>query len=180
MENIITERLIIRRFLKTDWQDLYEYLSDPEVVYFEPYEVYTQEQAMEEAIRRIDHTSFFAVCLKDSQKLIGNLYFNRGDFDTWELGYVFNRTFQKQGYAMESATALINHAFSCLGARRIIARCSTKNVSSWRLLERLRLRREGMFLQNVYFKTKPNGEPDWFDSYSYAILKEEWIKNNSY
>jgi RimJ/RimL family protein N-acetyltransferase len=180
MENIITERLIIRRFAETDWQDLYEYLSDREVIYFEPYEVYTREQAKEEAVRRIKHASFFAVCLKKNQKLIGNLYLNKGDFSTWELGYVFNRTFQKQGYATESAKALICHAFSNLGARRIIAKCCTRNESSWKLLERLRFRREGMFLQNVYFKTMPNGEPDWFDSYCYAILKDEWMKFNEY
>lgn len=180
MENIITERLIIRRFAETDWQDLYEYLSDREVVRFEPYEIYTREQAKEEAVHRINHASFFAVCLKDNQKLIGNLYLSKGDFNTWELGYVFNRTFQKQGYATESAKALICHAFSDLGARRVIARCCTRNEASWKLLERLRFRREGMFLQNVYFKTLPNGEPDWFDSYSYAILKEEWMKFDEY
>ncbi|MTL68480.1 N-acetyltransferase, partial [Turicibacter sanguinis] len=43
-----TERLIIRRFTKEDWQDLYEYLRDEEVVQFEPYEVYTEEQAKQE------------------------------------------------------------------------------------------------------------------------------------
>ena len=40
MENIITERLVIRRFEKDDWKDLYEYLSDEEVVKFEPFESY--------------------------------------------------------------------------------------------------------------------------------------------
>ncbi len=32
MENIVTDRLIIRRFKQDDWQDLHEYLSDQEVV----------------------------------------------------------------------------------------------------------------------------------------------------
>lgn len=176
MSELITERLLIRRFKETDWQDLYEYLSDKEVVYFEPYDVYTVQQAKEEAISRAKNTAFYAVCLAGEQKLIGNLYLAKGDFDTWELGYVFNKMFQGQGYATESASALINYAFTHLGARRIIARCCTRNNASWKLLERLKLRREGTFIQNVYFKTFPNGEPDWFDSYSYAILQEEWRK----
>ena len=38
-----TERLIFRRFRESDLQDLYEYLSDPEVVAFEPYKPQTKE-----------------------------------------------------------------------------------------------------------------------------------------
>ena len=39
-ENIIiaeTERVILRRYQESDLQDLYEYLSDPDVVKHEPY-----------------------------------------------------------------------------------------------------------------------------------------------
>jgi len=174
MENIITERLIIRRFDENDWMDLYEYLSDEEVVRFEPYNVYTKEQAMEEAIYRAGAKSFYAVCLKENGKLIGNLYLGKGEFDTWELGYVFNRSFQGQGYATESARALLEYAFTSLGARRIIAMCNPKNERSWKLLERLPMRREGMLLQNIYFKTGAQGEPLWVDTYEYAVLKNEW------
>ncbi|MDZ7543907.1 GNAT family N-acetyltransferase, partial [Clostridium perfringens] len=115
MENIVIDRLIIRKFQKNDWQDLYEYLSDEEVVKFEPYDVYSENQAKEETIRRSNDESFYAVCLKESGKLIGNLYLDEGDFDTWELGYVFNRKYQGQGYAAESAKALLNYAFEHLG-----------------------------------------------------------------
>ena len=176
MENIISDRLIIRRFNENDWQDLYEYLSDGEVVKFEPYDIYSENEAKEEAINRGNSENFYAVCLKEIGKLIGNLYFSKGDFDTWELGYVFNRKYQGEGYATESANALLDYAFSNLGARRIIAMCSHKNTRSWKLLERLQMRREGMLLQNVYFKTDINGQPIWFDTYEYAILKSEWHK----
>lgn len=176
MENIVTDRLIIRNFEQNDWQDLYEYLSDEEVVKFEPYDVYSETQAKEEAIRRSNDKSFYAVCLKENQKLIGNLYLGKGEFDTWELGYVFNRKYQGQGYAIEGSKALLDQAFINLGARRIIAMCSPKNEHSWKLLERLHMRREGLLLQNIYFKNDGNGEPIWFDTYEYAILKGEWCK----
>ncbi|MGG0822564.1 GNAT family N-acetyltransferase [Paenibacillus turicensis] len=184
MEEIVTDRLVIRTFNPNDWQDIYEYLSDKEVVKFEPYDVFSENQAIEEAMRRSQDDSFYAVCLKekdkarsgdeDHQKLIGNLYFAKGEFDTWELGYVFNSKYQGQGYATESAKALLEYAFTNLGARRILAHCSPKNDSSWKLLERLQMRREGLFLQNVYFKKDHNNEPIWLDSYQYAILKTEW------
>lgn len=45
MENKIivteSERLILRRYRKEDIQDLFEYLSDPEVVKYEPYKPLT-------------------------------------------------------------------------------------------------------------------------------------------
>ena len=96
MENIVTDRLIIRKFEPSDWQDLHEYLSDEEVVKFEPYGIYSENQAIEEAIRRSNNESFRAVCLKKDGKLIGNLYLDKGEFDTLELGYVFNGKFQGQ------------------------------------------------------------------------------------
>ena len=178
--NLETKRLYIRRFEKSDGEDLFEYLSDEDVVKYEPYHVFTKEQALQEAIRRSSRKDFFAICLKESNKLIGNLYFNRGDFDTWELGYVFNKSYQKNGFATESVYALLKVAFSELNVRRVVAYCSPKNVPSWRLMERLKMRREGLMLQNVYFKTNELGEPIWLDSYQYAILRTEWdkIKND--
>ena len=174
MENIITERLIIRRFESADWEDIYEYLSDEEVVKFEPYDVMTEEQVKVETEKRVDNESFYAVCLKENLKMIGNIYLDKEDFNTYELGYVFNRKFQGQGYATESAKAVLDYAFKELGARRVIAMCNPKNEASWKLLERLILRREGHLLQNIYFKTDDNNEPIWLDTYEYAILKSEW------
>ena len=36
---LVTSRLVIRRMNPDDWQDLYDYLSDAETVYYEPYDV---------------------------------------------------------------------------------------------------------------------------------------------
>lgn len=175
MEPLQSERLIIREFHSNDWEDLYEYLSDEEVIKFEPYEVFTKEQAMKEALRREHDRTFFAVCLKETNKLIGNLYLAKGDFETWEFGYVFNKTYQGQGYATESAKVLIDYAFTNLDVRRITACCNPKNDASWILLERLHFRREGLQLQNIYFKKNPEGNPIWLDTYMYALLQSEWL-----
>lgn len=176
MENIVTDRLIIRGFSPDDWQDLYEYLSDEEVVRFEPYDVFSMERAREEAIKRSCNDDFYAVCLRENNKMIGNLYLGKGDFDTWELGYVFHRAYQGQGFAGESANALLNFAFEKLGARRIVAMCNPENTHSWKLLERLHMRREALLIKNIYFKRDAMGEPIWVDTYEYAILKDEWCR----
>ncbi|HEX3027681.1 MAG TPA: GNAT family N-acetyltransferase, partial [Clostridia bacterium] len=90
---IETQRLTVRRFTAGDWKDLYEYLSDPKVVIFEPYEVFSEDECKREAARRSGDDAFWAVCLKQNQKLIGNIYLVKQDFDTWELGYVFNSSY---------------------------------------------------------------------------------------
>lgn len=108
--------------------------------------------------------------------MIGNLYFSKEDFETWEVGYVFNERYWGNGYAKESLHGLMKYAFMSLDVRRIIAQCDPKNVPSWRLLEGVGMRREGLLLQNIYFFTDENGNPIWKDTYEYGILKAEYIK----
>ena len=174
MTEIITERLIIRPFVPEDWEDLYEYLSDEEVIKYEPYETYSAEDSKTEALRRSTDQAFYAVCIKETRKVIGNIYFKEGEYGTWELGYVFNLSYQKKGYATEAARTLIGRAFNEGRARRVIAKCNPENTNSWRLMERLGMRREGYLKKNIYFKMDTSGKPIWQDTYEYAILAEEW------
>lgn len=169
-----TEHLLIRKFTPDDWQDLFEYLSKPDVIKYEPYDVFTEEQAKQEAINRSRNSSFLAVCLNDCSKLIGNLYIVEQEFDTWELGFVFNNSYQGKGYATEATKALIETLFTNGTARRIVAMCNPVNIPSWKLLERLNMRREGHRIKNVWFFKDQNENPIWKDTYEYAILKEEW------
>lgn len=172
-----TERLILRRFLEDDWKDLYEYLSQEAVVKYEPYNTFSEEECKKEALKRSQQECFWAVCLKENNKLIGNVYFQQQEpkeFLTWELGYVFNPQYYGQGYATESCKKVIDYGFKVLSARRIVAMCNPKNESSWKLLERLNMRREGHLLKNIYFKCDEQGHPIWNDTFEYAILSEEW------
>lgn len=89
---------------------------------------------------------------------------------------IFNRKYQGLGYATEGVRAILDNAFTNLGARRVTAMCNPINASSWRLLERLKFRREGHLVKNVYFKKDENNNPIWQDTYEYAILSEEWSK----
>lgn len=175
-----TERLNIRRFAPEDGEDLYEYLSIPEVVAFEPYDVFSKEACIREVLRRYEegkYGSFWAVCLKQNQKMIGHIYFNQDgpeQFMTWEIGYVFNPAYSGQGYATESARRIMQYGFAELQAHRITAGVDVANTASWRLLERLGMRREAHMLQAVTFKVTEDGNPIWKDSYHYAMLSSEW------
>lgn len=170
-----TERLILRRFRMDDAQELFEYLSQPETVRYEPYDVFSPSHARQEAAARARSGDFIAVCLKDTRKLIGNLYLHEEDYGCCELGYVFNARYLHHGYATEAARAMLQIAFVEMGAHRVTAMCNPENTPSWRLLERLGMRREGHLRKNIYFRCDHSGEPIWQDTYEYAILREEWL-----
>lgn len=171
-----TERLIIRQFVPEDWEDLYEYLSQENVLKYEPGTVSNEEDCKYMAIERSQGNHFWAVCLKSTNKMIGHVYFEQKEpkgFLTWLLGYIFNPQYYGKGYATEACQRLLKYGFEELGAHRVMALCNPENAASWRLLERLMMRREGMFKKAAFFKTTENGQPIWQDTYQYAILKEE-------
>lgn len=170
-----TQRLILRRYRDSDLQDLFEYLSDPEVVRYEPYKPKTLEEAREDLAWRVSTEEMIAVELKSTGKMIGNVYLGKRDFQALEIGYVFNRSYWGQGFAAESCRALLGRAFA-QGVHRVFAECDPQNPASWRLLEALGFRREAHFLQNVAFWQDENGRPLWKDTYVYGLLDREWAE----
>lgn len=167
-----TERLILRRYQQEDLQDLYEYLSDIKVVEYEPYKPLTFDETKENLKWRIGTDEMIAVELKQSRKMIGNVYMGKREFETLEMGYVFNRNYWGHGYAAESCRTLIRQAFSN-GIHRIYAECDPLNERSWKLLEALGFQREAYFRKNVYFWKDENGKVIWKDTYVYAKLNAE-------
>jgi ribosomal-protein-alanine N-acetyltransferase len=174
-----TERLIIRPFLETDYQDLYEYLSLEETYRFEPGEPISLEESKKVCLERAKGTDFWAATLKDSgKKLIGHVSFIQTEpkfFLTWEIGFIFNPAFQNKGYATEASQAIIEYAFKELDAHRIVGFCSTENVASYKVLEKCGMKREGLIRKNAFFRKDKDGRPIWLDSYQYAILADEVI-----
>ena len=169
-----TKRLLIRNFAKGDYNDLYEYLSDKETYKFEPGEPITVEAAKKLCNDRSKNNDFLAVQLKN--KVIGHIYFEQISpigLMTWETGFIFNRKYQGKGYATESLTAVIKYGFKNMNVHKIIAHCSPKNTRSWKLLERVKMRREGKLRENIYFNTDETGNPIWLDTYEYGLLKKD-------
>lgn len=177
MKQFETGRLIIRNFTSKDSRDLYEYLSLESVLKYEPGEVCSEDDCKRLALERSSGDTFWAVCLKETGKMIGHVYFGReapDEFMTWEIGYIFNPVFYGKGYATEACRRIMQYGFDDLHAHRIIALCNPENNASWKLLERLSMRREGHFLKKAFFRKNADGSPMWHDAYEYAILSDEW------
>jgi RimJ/RimL family protein N-acetyltransferase len=113
---------------------------------------------------------FFHVWTKAENELIGEfLLFSKSvEARQGEIGYVLNKRFQGKGYAIEAAQAVMEIGFSAFNLHRIEAKCSAANHGSWRLMQKLGMRREAHFVENGIFK----GE--WDELMIYAILQREW------
>jgi RimJ/RimL family protein N-acetyltransferase len=59
-----------------------------------------------------------------------------------ELGWVIHPDQQGHGYAREAVEATIRMCFEDLGLRRLTAGCFSANEASWRMAEKLGMRRE--------------------------------------
>ena len=118
---IATARLRLRPFREGD--DL-SFLSDPEVVRFEPYPPLTESERAEALRARIGDSAFLAMEYEGA--VIGNLYLGPRDFGAMELGYLLARPHWRRGLAKEAARAAIEHAFAS-GAHRIYAECDPEN-----------------------------------------------------
>ena len=86
-----------------------------------------------------------------------------------ELGWSLDPQYAGQGYATEAVAELLRICFEELGLRRVVALCFADNTASWRLMERVGMRRES---HNVGDSLHRSGR--WLDGYGYALLAEEW------
>ena len=86
-----------------------------------------------------------------------------------EIGWVLDPGATGHGYATEDVRELLRHCFEDLGVHRVTANCFLDNDASWRLMERVGMRRE---LHTVRESLHRSGR--WLDGLGYAILDDEW------
>lgn len=172
-----TDRLLLRHFRQGDGDAVAALLTDAEVCRYEPFEVMSREDAFAEAERYAASKGVYAVILKETGQLIGKLTLtDQQFFGAYELGYTLRRDCWGNGYTVEAARAVMEYGFMTKGVRRITAETDVQNVRSRRVLEKLGMRQEGIFVKSAAYQTSKTGEPVWSDYCAYAILREEFLK----
>ncbi|MGH3353400.1 MAG: GNAT family N-acetyltransferase [Nocardioides sp.] len=174
-----TERLVIRRFEPVHVEPTWAFRSLPEVT-----EWVTTEFPDIDAYRRVFELPDVAesgLVIERDGTVVGDLMLRVTD--PWsqtevrdqaigtqaELGWTIDPVHQGKGYATEAVRAVMDVCFGPLGLRRVIAECFADNVASWRLMERLGMRREAHTVKESLHRTR-----GWLDGLSYAILADEW------
>lgn len=179
---IETTRLRLRHFRDDDCALFMAYRNDPEVARYQSWEGITEAEAraLIQEMKEIHPWASgewlqIAIELKETGLLVGDcaVKIEEDDERQAEIGYTLSRACQGRGIASEAVSCVLEYLFASLGLHRVIAITDVENAPSVALLERLGLRREGHFRQNVWFKG------NWGDEYLYAMLQEEWLTMHS-
>lgn len=164
---IVTDRLIIRDFLSSDINDLHEILGDNETMKFCE-SAYTFEKTQNFLQNFcIVKEGAFAVAQKSSQKIIGYILFHAWETNVYEIGWIFNKNFWRQGYAFEACSNIINYAFEKMNVIKIVAETIDKQKSIG-LMKKL-----GMKLVEVQKNATKDSFGDFTDMYVYEITRNE-------
>jgi len=173
-----TERLWIREFERSDYDAVYDYSSDPDVVRYMPFGPNTPEQAKgfldrvmknQNEENRVNYE--MAVVLKENNVLIGGCRINKVDNIKAHIGYIFNKKYWGNGYATEIAKALLIFGFKELDVHRIYATCDIENIASKRVLEKAGMILEGRLREDMIIHGR------YRDSLILGVLKREWESN---
>lgn len=174
-----TKRLIIRRFSQADIDDIIEFTAHLSVAR-ETTNIPREDRGkMAEYVETQNGYSLFeadkcvdlAVELRETGKVIGLLSLVSNGDRQGEIGWGFGTEYRGQGLATEAVRCLIAYGFEKCGYHRIFSGTIYTNTRSWKLMERLGMRKEAHFVK-AHVPTVPEGE--WIDTVRYAILAEEW------
>lgn len=173
-----TPRLILRKFKDSDIQSFIAYHNDPDIIRYQSWDVFSEEEAVDfvrsqKTSQPFTAGSWFqiAIELKENNQHIGDCAVNvKEDNQQAELGFTISRNHQGQGYAFEAVSNLLDYLFTNLNFHRVIGIADSENAASIALLKKLGMRQEGYFIQSYYSEGK------WSDEYFFAILKDEWKK----
>ena len=171
-----TERLTLRRFTDADFDQLTELDADPEVTRFITGGIPEFDAEMLNAwlsqYERWPAYGTFAAIEKSTGRFLGwfHLRPEDGHDDEPELGYRLNRDAWGKGYATEGSRALIDKAFTDLGATRVWAGALAIHSASHRVMEKSGLRFVRAFHGDWPYKIPGDEHGD----VEYAITRAEW------
>ncbi len=176
-----TERLVFREFVPGDADLVVSLDSDPQVTHFITGGIGTTR---DEAVRQVlphwqsyyrDHPGYgyWAAETRAEQEFVGWFHLRPGEGRPWtepELGYRLKRSAWGRGYATEGSRGLLAHAFTVLGAHRVVAECMSVHSSSRHVLEKC-----GMTLMREFHADWPYAIPgDEHGDVEYAIDRVAW------
>ena len=172
---IETERLVLRPFSMKDAPEVQRLAGDRDVAANvrdipHPYEDGVAEQWIGSHRDKFEHGEIiFAVTLRGDGQLIGciGLVVDRQS-ELAELGFWIGRPYWNSGYCTEASLAMLSYGFADLGLNRIHAFHLSRNPASGRVLQKLGMKREGIFRQSL----KKWGVFE--DTELYAILRSEF------
>lgn len=156
-----TSRLALRNYRPEDWVSVHSYACQPEFSRFEAWGPNSEEDThkfisdmLNQSLQQPRYAFDLAVCLADTNQLVGGCGIRKEVEHSLvaNLGWAIHPDFQRQGYATEAARALIRFGFEHLHLLVIYATCDARNIGSFRVMEKLGMRRAGCIFAHMEIK----------------------------
>jgi ribosomal-protein-alanine N-acetyltransferase len=169
-----TERLILRRILEADWENILAFRSDPEVMRYIPRPLSKDKRDVLDFLKKIDENIAsneqinWGISTKEApERLLGMIGFFRPQKENAraEIGYMLGPEHQGKGYMIEAMAAAERYGFETMQLHSIEAVIDPANAPSERVLQRCGYVKEAHFRENYFY----NGE--WLDSVIYSKLR---------
>ena len=182
---IETERLILRDFEVSDFDDVHEYSSDYENVKHMMFGPNTPEQTREYLEKQCikeknaDPRMHYNIALqrKEDGKVLGGISLHMNwRRDDGILGVIINRHYSGHGYVTEGLAGALDYFFGVLRLHRVHGVCDINNACIIHIFEKVGFRNEGRMVKRG--KNRPEDPEPYFDQFGYAILAEEWTLKN--
>src|SRR5262245_23516852 len=122
---LITERLVLREFVESDWEAMLAYENNPLYLRYYEWDKRTKEGAQEFigwfTAQQQDNPRYkfhLVVTLKDAGRMIGMCGVRKDTFESnkADIGYELNPDYWGKGYATEAARIMLNYGFTHLNA----------------------------------------------------------------
>lgn len=144
---IETKRLILRAFTQEDLNDFYEYASAKGVGEMAGWKHHESIEKSQEILSSfIEEDKTFAICLKESGKVIGSLGVEKYGLEDKltefngllgrEIGYVLAKPYWGKGIMPEAVSAVIDYLFNELGLDFLLCGYYDFNAQSKRVQEK--------------------------------------------
>ena len=167
-----TKRLVLRPMTQDDIPALKKILQDP--IAMAAYEHAFSDEEVQDWLDRMQKReqeygfTLWGVVLKETGEMIGQCGITMQPWGAKmvpEVGYLFQRAFWHNGYAIEAASACRDYAFDKLGLDEVFSIIRDNNFASQRVAERNGMTRRGIEPKHYYGVDMPH--------YVYSIRKEE-------
>ena len=145
-----TEWLLIRPTKGEDARFILELLNSPKwLLHIGDRKVRTIEDAQNyiaakitPQLERLGYSNYTVIRKSDHAKMGTCGLYDRDDVDGIDIGFAFLPQYEKQGYAFEAASVLMEAAFREFSISQLNAYTTRSNIDSQRLLEKLGMRFE--------------------------------------
>lgn len=171
-----TERLVLRRLVDSDANDIFKLRSDHELMRYVARPLAKSEQDALNLIHKVEagiqtgESINWGITLKGDDQVIGvaGIVRTSPEHHRAEIGYLLASEHQRKGITAEAIKEILNYGFNQLHLHLIEAVTDPRNTASISVLKKLGFSMDGHFRENTFY------EGNFLDSMHFSLLSKDF------